>query len=212
MTTRSESQKVAAGRFRVSISTVMAVVVVIASDAAIIRALLRSQGTGLPALFQARALLVLGILPMASLLVVIALVTLPKLIRTGAQSALFWGFEVCGGAALVGFVLLSVLIPAEVNSYLEFGVEPFRRMIMWSASRSASLLGRMPTWLDFFLEDGLDCAPIALVFGVPQLGIALLGGWLARRVGISIRIEARQTRDKPPIPAESRPMTVRTGR
>ncbi len=198
------------GWLRVSLSSLMAAVVVIAGDAAIIRALYRSQGTGIPALFQARALLVLGILPLASLLILMALVVVPKLIRTGSRSAFFWGFEVGGWAALVGFVLLSALFPAQVGAYLELGMEPFRRIIVWFVSQTPSFFGGMPTWIDFLLEEFFDCGPVALVFGVPQFGVALLGGWLARRVGISIRIETRQSPRNLTVPAEFPPITART--
>ena len=120
------------------------------------------------------------------------------------------GSRLAAGWLWVGFVLLNALSPLQVDSYLEFGLEPLSRLITWVGPRVAAMLRNAPTWFDFLLEEVLDSGSYALVCSVPQLLVALLGGWLARWLGISIRIETRRDQGSPTTLAESQPTTART--
>jgi hypothetical protein len=171
-------------RLRVPIAGLMAAVVIVALDAAMIRSLL-SSNFNIPTSATTSLDIVVfafGVLPMASLLIFLALVRLPKLLRRGGSASFFFGFEVFGWAAVFLFILGSALSPSAVAGYANSIASLFAPALKPHVEHA-------PDWFLAILEFGL----CGLIFGLPQLGIALLGGWLTRRAGISVSIERRQT-------------------
>jgi hypothetical protein len=136
----------------------MIVVLVVALDCATISSLLTTSRFD-PILTD---LLVVAILPAANMLVFGLLLMIPQREGRPERRAFVVGFEVCGG--LVLGALLSLI----------FGSVSFR----WILHEIPMRLSRHSQWLA--PGPGLASAA-ALMYFLPQLAIALLGGHLFRR-------------------------------
>lgn len=144
------------GRFRCSITGLMAFVVLAALDCVVIRTPL--SGRSLTA-----AMLLLGGLPMANILAAV-LLTLDRSERDVYRPWMV-GFEVVGWTALLLYASCAYTHP-----------EVLRESVVQTL-KSLRSLGH-PTFL----------TAVVAVLSVPQLGLALVGGWLNQRYGIGIMV------------------------
>ena len=169
--------------FRVSILDVMTLVVIAAVDFAIIKLLMRSHIIigPLDTTQVDLTLFSFGVLPLASLLIFFWLILIPRRMRSNTPSSFFAGFQCFGWRAIFLFIALSALrsewvidFALAIRSKVPPGARPF-----WDPA---------PEWIG---------APIEFVFctivlTTPELIIALFGGWLTRKLGITILIERRR--------------------
>lgn len=179
---------------RASIAALMGAVVIIAVNASVFRTLLHQEpysGTfaapGLHPLVH-----VCGLLPLGSLLVMVALLRVPEVVRRQADAPFFFGFSGFGWASILGFVLICDLAPGRIGQAIDLGFQLVSVTLAPVLSRLvspdvASQPG--PAWLENASEIGI----ISLVLSGPELLLALVGGWLFRKSGISLRIEMRQS-------------------
>jgi hypothetical protein len=147
------------GRFRFSISGMMAVVALFALDFMAIR-------TPLNGLSVTACMLLLGGLPMANLLTAGLLVMLPDRLRRRVDRPWLVGFEVVGWTALFGY--------ASCAYYHAYAL---RESVVHALGLLTSLGN--PAFL----------TAVVAILSAPQLGLALVGGWLNRRyqIGSTIR-------------------------
>jgi hypothetical protein len=162
---------------RLTIAWIMSSVVVAAINLAAIRAL---DGTST----LVGWLFVLGAMPMASILVL----GIPSLVRgfsgRGKIRPFLIGFEAVGWTVLLIYTSTAVLFPVSVG-----------RVVEWVVNSVFIFFG-----IDFGSVRGLDAALelfvlflFLLIPLVPQLAIALVGGWLNQRFKFRITIEPRRT-------------------
>lgn len=111
--------------------------------------------------------LVVGALPMAHILVVGLLVGHR---RRGSRRFLL-GFEILGTTALAVYIATAILFTDELSqSYLELAIKPLRGTIGrtgWTTSRLLIASFTLSLWAS-----------------LPQLGFALIGGFLSRKFRI----------------------------
>jgi hypothetical protein len=153
------------GRFRCSIAGLMAVIGLVALDCMTIR-------TPLSGLSLTVGMLLLGGLPMTNILAAGLLPLLSGRSGRGADRPWLVGFEVVGWIALLLYASCAYYHPDALREGLV------------DALRSLRVLGN-PAFL----------AGVVAVLSAPQLGLALLGGWLNRRYGIGVTIADRFDRD-----------------
>ena len=155
----------------------MAIVVLVALDCAAFRALTGPQN-GLIA-----KLIAYGVLPMANILA-FGLPPLPGWRPGRGEPRPFWGgFEVFGWAALFLSSAGAILTPVSMASYPETVLGPL--------SPAFDRMGydpRSPAWRL------VEALVLGSVFLLPQLLVALLGGWLGSRFRVKVVIERRRTR------------------
>jgi 4-amino-4-deoxy-L-arabinose transferase-like glycosyltransferase len=153
------------GRFRCSVAGLMAVVGLVALDCMAIRTPL--SGRSLTA-----GMLLLGGLPMANILAAGLLPLLPD--RSGREGCRPWlvGFQAVGWTALFLYTSCAYYDP-----------DALRESVV-RALKSLRVLGN-PTFL----------IAVAAALSVPQLGLALVGGWLNRRYRIGATIDGLFDRD-----------------
>jgi hypothetical protein len=154
---------------RFSIASIMTIIVIVALDLAAIRAL---DGTST----VIGGLIVFGSMPMASILVL----GLPSLVRAlvgrGQIRPFLIGFEAVGWTVLLIYTGSAILFPDSVAEHL---------------SKAIQLLP-----IDFntpFWQGWQGIIGEMLIVMIPQLVIALIGGWLNQRFKIRIIIERRRT-------------------
>jgi hypothetical protein len=139
---------------RSSIAGLMTVVVFVAVNCAVLKAILARSSVW-------NEVFILGVLPMANLL---AVGLLPWLRRRPARAGIGWfrvGFEVCGGLAMVAFLVASL----QFTDFCFWLPQSFFRPYL-------------------ALRPGLGLVSSALlIFLGPQLAFALVGGGLVRLVG-----------------------------
>jgi hypothetical protein len=125
---------------------------------------------------------VCGVVPMASLLLAVAVLQAPKLIRGGLLPPFVLGFEAVGWATIFGFITFYSMIPEYLSAFMEL-----------IATYITPVFGRYPVdtpdWLGLLIEFGAA----AIIFSSPQLPVALLGGWLMHKLGLTLRFERRRT-------------------
>jgi hypothetical protein len=146
-----------------------------------------------------------AILPMASLLILSALVAALALFRQrqGLLPSFLVGFQMAGWAAVFSFLTLySVATSVVLKSTGAIG-ELIRPTI-------GPLLDAAPTWALAFIEIGFA----TVVFTLPQLVLALLGGWFARRSGLTACFEwgGVDSASQQPIDANTPDQTVQRTR
>jgi hypothetical protein len=124
--------------------------------------------------------LVVGVLPMACLLVGAAVVGLISLLRRGECSAFLVGFEAFGWAAILLFVTYKATAYQPGEQPLSL-VDPLLR---WWDGRAA-IPYRDPSVLLFHMG----------IFLAPQLAVSLLGGLLVHALGI--RVVRDRQREEP---------------
>ncbi len=160
---------------RISIAVLMVIVVIIAVDIATIRELMHSnwQITVKTMAITTIGIVVfaLGVLPMASLLAIAAVIGFPKRSRGGVISSRLLGFQLFGWASVALFIILSVISTSSVITHVEVIVLTILPLLAGAI--------RMPEWASLCLELGLA----SILFTVPELLIALFGGWLIGRLG-----------------------------
>jgi hypothetical protein len=171
-------------RVRIPIAAVMAGVALFAVDGAIVRSLLASDSviTVSPTTALDLACFAFGVLPMATVLLLVALVQVARCLRSGEPASFFVGFEVLGWASVFLFIVISALSPPLIGAYTDATAKatgPFFKPYG---------LEHAPAWVVGTLEFGL----VTLIFGVPQMLVALMGGVLARWSGLSVTIERRR--------------------
>jgi hypothetical protein len=167
---------------RFSVAFLMAVAAVIALDVAVMRSLFRDA----PGSNQIQYLvpidgttwipfgtLAIGVLPVAGLLLLVAIFQLPKIWRTGKVSSFWLGFAISGSLAMFVFMIVSSLSPGATQRYL---VVVGGRLI----TPMASMMGNEPPqWLEY----GIELALATTLLVLPELLVATLGGWLLARAG-----------------------------
>jgi hypothetical protein len=171
-------------RFRLPISAVMLAVAIVAIDVAACRSVYRSGRSIVepPAIRVMFVIYVLGVVPMASLLVFFAAMRVPGLVRRGGDATFLAGFQIFGWAGLFAFIAASAVWPLAMAHYVELALNPIGRVI-------SPWINNAPDWL----VDAFELVFVAGAYGVPQLLLALAGGMLVRKSGVRIRVEPRGT-------------------
>jgi hypothetical protein len=166
-----------------SIAGLMTAVVAVAINLAVWRSIdLASGADGLSHFFFA-----CGVMPMASLLILVALISAPTLMRGGRVASFIVGFEALGWAAVFAFMTCYSVAPSVLLAYAElFG--KYTRPVF------ERYLADTPSWVGMYIE----LAAGVVIFTAPQLLIALFGGWLTHKLGLTARFERRRME-----PAES---------
>ena len=160
-------------RPRFPIAGLMAAVGAVAINLAVMRSLAETTVGGHSHLFFA-----CGVMPMASLLILVALAAVPSLVRGGRCSPFVLGFEAVGWAVVFAFVTCYSLAPSVlVNSIARIGV--YTRPVF------ARYFADSPGWVGAAIELGF----LTVIFSLPQLPVALFGGWVNRKVGLTVRFE-----------------------
>jgi hypothetical protein len=160
-------------RPRFPIAGLMAAVAAVAVNLAVFRSFDDTANYGL-----AKGCFAAGVMPAASTLVVLALISGRELFRGGRLPPFVCGFEAFGWTAVFAFITCYSIAPSVLVAY----IEPFygfaRRLVV------PHFVGS-PRWLAAFGELGFGTALCSL----PQLIIAMFGGWLAQKVGLTLRFE-----------------------
>ena len=169
---------------RFSVALLMAVAAVIALDVAVMRSLFRDA----PGSNQIQYLvpidgttwipfgtLAIGVLPVAGLLLLVAIFQLPKIWRTGKVSSFWLGFAISGSLAMFVFMIVSSCCrqapPSGIWSWL---------VVCRPITPMAGMMGNEPPqWLEY----GIELALATTLLVLPELLVATLGGWLLARAG-----------------------------
>jgi hypothetical protein len=172
-------------RLRFSVVFLMMVSAVTALDIAVMRSLFRHATGSNQTLYLVPidgtnsipfATLALGVLPMASLLVLAVIFQVPKIRRTGTVSGFWLGFETFGWLAVFLFMAGASLSPGAVQTYL----------IMVAGPVLSPLFGFMGNESVQLLADGIELATATFLLVLPELLIAAAGGCLFGRAGTRI--------------------------
>jgi hypothetical protein len=116
-------------------------------------------------------LLGVGALPMANILVVSLFIGY----RSRRGRRFLFGFEAFGAMALAAYIAVAIMFhSAVIIRYLHLGTEPYRRTFVPSLQSKAF-------HLVVFHAIGV------VMFALPQLAFALIGGLLSRRFGTAER-------------------------
>ncbi len=162
-------------QFRAPIAGLMAAVAAVAVNLSTMRSYDASSPHSLPHLLFA-----CGVLPMASLLIFVAVTSAAGLRRGQRLAPFLVGFEAFGWAGVFAFL-------------------PFHSVATSSLLRYTGLIGAMirpvvgpyiaaaPSCTPWLFEFGFS----TVLFSLPQLLLGLVGGWLARMSGFTAR-EKRQ--------------------
>ncbi len=165
-------------RLRFPIAGMMGAVVAVAINLAVMRSFDENKPDALPHLFFA-----CGVMPMASLLVLVGLAAVPNLMRGGRLSPFAFGFETLGWLSVFVFVTVYSITPATLLAFTEWTGT-------WTRPVFIPLLEHSARWVQISAELGFG----AVWFSLPELIIALAGGWLARKAGLTVRFERRCTK------------------
>jgi hypothetical protein len=158
---------------RFPIAGLMAVVAAIAINLTVMRSFNESKPDSLAHLFFA-----CGVMPIASVLFLVALFSAPSLVRGGRFSPFALGFEAFGCVAVFAFVAIYSIAPSALMAFIEL-IGARTRPVLQPLVQSA------PGWIQLSVELGFA----AVLFSLPELVIALFGGWLSRKLGITLRFE-----------------------
>jgi hypothetical protein len=126
-----------------------------------------------------------GVMPMASFLILVALISAPTLMRGGQVSPFVVGFEALGWAVVFAFIACYSVAPSVLLGYAEMIGRHTRPVL-------ERCLADTPSWVGLYIE----LAAGVIIFAPPQFLVALLGGWLARKLGLTVRFE-RLRMEKP---------------
>ncbi len=186
------------GRLRFSLIHLIAAVAVLALDMAVSRSLNRRipGSTGLLYLvpidgtrwipFSAFAY---GVLPMASLLVLVAASQLTAIRATGNVSPRPFGFIAFGGLSVFLFLCMASLSPPAVQEYLlaiSGTIRPAIRPAIGAVFGKGRASGIM-RWI--------DVPSITLSFTLPELAMGMGGAWLTGRWASRPAVEVRADDD-----------------
>ncbi len=164
---------------RISIAWVMEIVILVAVDLAAFRAAFRAANgtTSLPPIGTLIGVLVVyGAMPMASILV-FGIPTLIKMFRRNDKSRPFlMGFEAAGWEIVLTYTVASVLSP------------------FWVAGNLELLAGEVVQLIPASMRESIVVVMLLmLLIMLPQLAVALMGGWFNWKFKISITVERRRT-------------------
>jgi hypothetical protein len=173
-------------RPRFLIAGLMAAVAAVAVNLAVMRAFDETRPESLSHLFYA-----CGVMPMASILILVALFSAPNVLRGGKLSPFSLGFEAVGWAVVFAYVTCYSLAPSVVFASAEY-IGRYTRPVLTPYTADS------PRWLAMAFELGVG----AVIFTVPELIVALLGGWLTQRFGLTARFEVERP---PSVPGDFRP-------
>jgi hypothetical protein len=173
---------------RFPIAGLMAVVAAIAINLTVMRSFNESKPDSLAHLFFA-----CGVMPMASVLVLIALFSTPSLVRGDRFSPFALGFEAFGWLAVFAFVTIYSIAPSAILVFTDWTGR-------WTRPILVPLFQGSPGWVQMSLELGTA----AVLFSLPELVIALFGGSLARKLGLTLCFE-RWSAEKPAAFADEMP-------
>jgi hypothetical protein len=152
---------------RFSLATIQVAVVFLAANFATIR-----WGLGLPNL-KANGMIqeiVIGGTPMASLLALGAVLVMRGPTRRGVRRSFWSGFGMMGICALGLFVVACLRFKATVNCYIDSSVSALD-----AALYHIGLMWRIG---DHGLRYAIVIATIVMLLALPQVGLAVLGGWV----------------------------------
>ena len=162
---------------RFSIAWIMAIIVVVAIDFAAIRAL---SGTGT----LVGGLIAIGSLPMAGIL----MLGIPSLIKglsgRGKIRPFLNGFEGVGWTMLFVYTGSAILFPESIAGQFQSVLISLVKVMGWDVADTSDA-----SWQLFWLF------VVILILLLPQLVIALIGGWLNQRFEIRITIKRRRALD-----------------
>ncbi len=165
-------------RMRVTIAGWMVALAVVAAGVAVLRSLKNSPAWALiedPGGDDFRRF-AFGVVPMAVLLSLMGLSTLSRMVRVGKSGSFSIGFQIAGWKAVLMFGVLAALAPQVVLIYEQFLY--FHTIIPWCDPMD----GTMPNWASMLLLDGFS----GVIFTVPELAIASLGGWFGARTRLAL--------------------------
>jgi hypothetical protein len=153
-------------RPRASIAAMMGAVITVAMNLAVMRSFdPHSPDSLLHFLFAC------GVFPMSSLLILLAVISAPTLLRGLRMRPFLLGFELSGIAAVFAFLAIySIATPAVRGVGGAIGG--------WLRPTLIPYLEAAPEWAPAVAELGISTG----LFSLPQLLLALLGGWLADRL------------------------------
>ena len=157
--------------YRFSIAVLMGSVAAVAIDFSVIRAFDANSADAIPHFMFAT-----GVMPVASLLILVGVISTPQLLRSGELSSFFIGFESLGWTAVFAFVACYSISTKSVMSVAE-AIAAICRL------STIAYLQNLPGWAGIFVELGFA----TILFSLPQLLIALLGAWFSRRCGLGAR-------------------------
>jgi hypothetical protein len=162
-------------RPRVPIAGLMAAVAAVAVNLSVMRSFATTPNS-LPHFVFA-----CGVLPIASILILVALFSAPNLLRGGWLSPFMIGFEASGWAVVFAFITWYSIATSAVIGHASAIATLIRPVISpyFEDSRSVARA---------FVELGFA----TILFSLPQLLLALLGGWLVRKSGLTVRVEHRR--------------------
>ena len=172
-------------RLKCSLGILAAILAVLALDMAVIRSLTRTQR--FPTVRDQWLYMVpvdgthylsfvgfaLGVLPMTTVLVPVTLSHAWTIRRGGAVSTFWFGFVAFGWLSVFLFMAISALSPPAMYGYCEWSGKLISPVLM-------VILGNSPSER---LLMALDVSLVAVDYVLPELAMALLGGWLMRPVG-----------------------------
>jgi hypothetical protein len=104
------------------------------------------------------------------------LISAPRLFRSGELSSFVIGFEALGWAAVFAFITCYSIATKTFMGGAEAIAATCRPFLF-------DYLKDLPVWAGLAVEFGFA----TILFSLPQLLLALLGGWLARRIGVTAR-------------------------
>ena len=159
-------------RPRISIAGLMAAVALVAIDIAVVQSIYPEPKSELQFFYA------FGVLPMATVLILLGAFSAPNLVRGGSVSPFVFGFEAVGWVVVFIFISAYTIAP---NAFSEYGFA----MLASIASPFNAYLEESPNWAQVSVGIGIATAVLTL----PQLLLALLGGWLARRLKLTVRFE-----------------------
>jgi hypothetical protein len=160
--------------FRFSISTLMAVVLVVALDCMAINMLIVRPLFRVPL----SELILLGALPMANILAIGLLRLWADRNERGQTRPLLVGFEICGWVTLLVFLTCAVLATESFHD----GVGALLRSLSLRPGDPLFLIGAVAILL------------------LPQLALASVGGWSIRSYRIEVKIVVERRAAEPPLP------------
>ncbi len=166
-------------RSRFSIAVLMGAVGAAAVDFSAMRSLdPNSEDVLMQSLFAT------GVMPVASLLILVGLISAAKLLRSGEVSSFVAGFEASGWAMVFAFMTCCFIAGSKINDYTEAIAEMMLRSVLAD-------LGEIEGTTAELIFGGFA----TVFFSLPQLLVALLGGWLVHRSGLSVRVALRRESD-----------------
>jgi hypothetical protein len=161
---------------RISIGMLMAIVGLIGVNGAILRRVLRARSNDPAVEFLDGAVeLIFGVLPMINVLAAGALAGAWALRRNRAAPSFLLGFEFVGLASVLGFTLLFLLDTDSCISVFEWIFVKFHRH---------NFIGMM-------IHDNSLIYLWVLFCCLPQLVLALIGGGLAKLLGLKLTFERK---------------------